>query len=288
MIIWLASYPKSGNTFLRSLLSAYLFTKDGNFLLNSIKSIKQFPAEGLFKKFGVDTSDELAFVKNYIKVQEKINSQDRKTVRFFKTHSGLYDINGYKFTDLNNTLGVIYIVRDPRSVVQSYANHQGMSLELATNTLLEFSALTGLGKHTHNIEEKTKKITHVGSWSSNYNTWKEFKKSNKYLLVKYEDLVLDTEKAFLEILNFIYKLGKSEIQIDNKKLKNTIESTTFSKMQKLEKEKGFIEEMENVDGKKITFFKYGPKKNDPNALPKFLKNKIEKEFKIELEELHYI
>jgi hypothetical protein len=49
MIIWLASYPKSGNTFLRSLLSAYLFTKDGIFLPNSIKNIKQFPAEGLFK-----------------------------------------------------------------------------------------------------------------------------------------------------------------------------------------------------------------------------------------------
>ena len=288
MIIWLASYPKSGNTFLRSLLSAYLFTKDGNFLLDSIKNIKQFPAEGLFKRFGVDTSNELELVKNYIRVQEKINSHDRKIVRFFKTHSGFYDINGYKFTDLNNTLGVIYIVRDPRSVVQSYANHQGMSLELASDTLLKFSALTGLGKHTHDIQAKTKKITHVGSWASNYNTWKEFKKSNKYLLVKYEDLVLNTEKTFVEILNFIYKLGKSEIQIDNKKLKNTIESTTFSKMQKLEKEKGFIEEMQNADGQKITFFKYGPKKNDPNVLPKFLKDKIEKEFKIELEELNYI
>ena len=288
MIIWLASYPKSGNTFLRSLLSTYLFTKDGNFFVDSLKNIKQFPSEGLFKRFGVDTSNELELVKNYIRVQEKINSYDRKIVRFFKTHSGFYDINGYKFTNLNNTLGVIYIVRDPRSVVQSYANHQGMSLEQASDTLLKFSALTGLGKHTHNIQEKTKKITHVGSWASNYNTWKEFKKSNKYLLVKYEDLVLNTEKTFVEILNFIYKLGKSEIQIDNKKIKNTIESTTFSNMQKLEKEKGFMEEMLDADGQKITFFKYGPKKNHPDALPKLLRDKIEKEFKTELKELNYI
>jgi len=288
MIIWLASYPKSGNTFLRSLLSAYLFTKDGIFLPNSIKNIKQFPAEGLFKKFGVDTSNQLEFVKNYISVQKKINSLDKKSIRFFKTHSGLYDINGFKFTDLNNTLGVIYIVRDPRSVVKSYANHQGMSLELAMKTLLEFSALTGLGKHTEKIEEKNKKISHVGSWASNYNSWKEFKKLDKYLLIKYEDLVFNTEKTFLKILNFIYKLGGSKVQIDNKKLKNSIESTTFSKMQKLEKEEGFNEEMKNIDNQKITFFKYGPKENDPNKLPKFLKDKIEKEFKTELEELNYL
>ena len=50
MIIWLASYPKSGNTFLRSLLSADIFTKDGNFNLN-FKKISQFPDLNIFKKF---------------------------------------------------------------------------------------------------------------------------------------------------------------------------------------------------------------------------------------------
>jgi hypothetical protein len=63
MIIWLASYPKSGNTYLRSLLSSYLFTEDGNFQLSSLKQIKQFPSVSLFKKFGVDTSNDLELVK---------------------------------------------------------------------------------------------------------------------------------------------------------------------------------------------------------------------------------
>ena len=286
MIIWLASYPKSGNTFLRSLLTAYLFTKDGNFQLNSLDKITQFPDINVFEKFGIDTSNDEEIVKNYINVQQKINSNNAKTIRFLKTHTSFYDINGYKFTDLSNTLGVIYIVRDPRSVAKSYASHNQMSLELATNKLLEFGTLTGEKKHSQIIKDQI--ITHVGSWSSNYNTWKEFKKLDRYLLVKYEDLVSDTEKTFVEILNFIYKLGKSKFQIDNNKLKNTLKSTTFSEMQKLEKEKGFPEAIKDIDGKKITFFKYGPKKNDPNFFPEDLKNKKEKELKNDLKELNYI
>jgi len=286
MIIWLSSYPKSGNTFLRSLLTAYLFTKDGKFQFNYLDKIDQFPDKNVFKKLGFETLNDEEMVKNYIKVQQKINSPDAKTIKFLKTHSSFYDINGYKFTDLNNTLGVIYIVRDPRSVVKSFANHNQIPLDLATKKMLEFTTLTGEKKHSITIKDQV--ITHMGSWSSNYNTWKEFKKLNRYLLIKYEDLVSDTEKTFLEILKFIYKLGKSKLEINNYKLKNSIKSTTFSEMQKLEREQGFHEAVKDVNGKKITFFKYGLIKNDPKLLPKVLKDKIEKELKNELEELGYI
>jgi len=285
MIIWLASYPKSGNTFLRSLLSAYFFTKDGNFQLDLLDKITQFPNINIFKKFGVDTSNDLEIVKNYINIQKKINSQNLKTIKFFKTHTSFYDINGYKFTDLNNTLGVIYIVRDPRSVVKSYANHNQMSLELATDKLLEFGTLTGETRHSQTAKDQI--ITHVGSWSSNYNTWKEFKKLNRYFLVKYEDLVSNTEQTLVEILKFIYMLGNSKPKIDNNKLKNTVKSTSFNVMQKLEKEKGFKEAIKDIDDNKITFFKYGLKKNDPSLFPKILNDKIQKELKNDLEELNY-
>ena len=95
MIIWLASYPKSGNTFLRSLLSSYLLTKDGNFKINSLKKIKQFPSIHLFNKFGIDTSNDLVLVENYIKVQEKLNLLDKQNIRFLKTHSSFHEINGH-------------------------------------------------------------------------------------------------------------------------------------------------------------------------------------------------
>ena len=286
MIIWLASYPKSGNTFLRSLLTSYLLTDDGKFDEKKLKEINQFPNLSLFKNLGIDTSDDLQIVKNYVKAQEKINSLDANKIRFIKTHSSLNDINGYKFTDLKNTLGVIYVVRDPRSVVRSYANHNQLSLEDATNRLLEFGATIGGIKGSDFGSNQI--VTHMGSWSSNYNTWKEFKKINSYLLVKYEDLVMDTKNTFLQVLNFIYKLGNSKLEINNSKLKNTIETTTFESMQKLEKQKGFTESVIDDNGKNIKFFKYGYKKNEKNILPQELQRKIETELKVEMNELGYL
>ena len=47
MIIWLASYPKSGNTLLRSMLTAYFYSKDGIFNFELLKNINQFPNQTL-------------------------------------------------------------------------------------------------------------------------------------------------------------------------------------------------------------------------------------------------
>ena len=128
----------------------------------------------------------------------------------------------------------------------------------------------------------------MGSWSSNYNTWKEFKKINSYLLIKYEDLVSNTRNTFLGILEFIYKLGGGKIEINNNKLKNTIETTTFKSMQSYENQKGFTESVADDNGKKVNFFKYGYKKNEKNILPQELKKKIETELNVEMNELGYL
>ena len=121
MFVWLASYPKSGNTLVRSMIAAYFFSQDGNYNFELIKNIKQFPNIGLFEKMGIDITKEKEVLKNYIRVQETFNKKD--ATQFLKTHSYLFNIDNNPFTDLNNTLGVIYIVRDPRNVVTSVANH---------------------------------------------------------------------------------------------------------------------------------------------------------------------
>ena len=54
MIIWLASYPKSGNTLLRSMLSSYYFSKDGKFEFKLLKNIHQFPNISLFKNLNIN------------------------------------------------------------------------------------------------------------------------------------------------------------------------------------------------------------------------------------------
>ena len=281
MIVWLASYPKSGNTLVRSMLSGYLFSKDGKFNFDLLKNIRKFPDFGVFKNLGIDITNENEVVKNYINVQNEINKRDGNSVRFLKTHSALNDINGYRFTDLKNTLGAVYIVRDPRKVVVSYANHSQISLNESLDRLIELRTLGGQN------DNQNKSVTHVGSWSSNYLSWKEFEKVKKYLLIKYEDLISDPEKYFLLILEFIHKLSNTKFEVDKVKLKNVIETTTFENLQNLEKKNSFPEAIKDVNGNFVTFFKYG-KKNTGKDLPKEINQKIEKVLNLEMKELGYL
>ena len=285
MIIWLASYPKSGNTLVRSMLSAYLFSKDGKFYFDLLKNIKQFPDLKLFKNLKVDINDKIEVIKNYINVQEKINQTDGNTLRFIKTHAALNNINGYQFTNLKNSLGVIYIVRDPRKVVVSYANHTQMNLEHSLKEMSKISVWGGKINYQDKIQDTLD--THAGSWVSNYNSWKEFKKYDKYLLVKYEDLISDPEKTFLLILNFIHKISKAKLILDDLKLKNVFKTTSFEYLQKLENESNFFEAPKTSDKKYIKFFKYG-KKNTGKDISINIKNEIEKGFASEMKELGYL
>ena len=64
MIIWLASYPKSGNTLVRSMIAAYMFSPDGDYNFDLIKNIKEFPHARLFTKLGYDTKNQKKTFKN--------------------------------------------------------------------------------------------------------------------------------------------------------------------------------------------------------------------------------
>ena len=277
MIIWLASYPKSGNTLVRSMFSAYYFSKEGNFNFELLKNIKQFPDYALFKNLGVNTTDNIEMVKNYLFVQEEINKRDGNSIRFLKTHSTLDSINGYQFTNTKNSLGVIYIVRDPRKVVLSTSNHYQITLDDSFSQLFDF----------YKIGNKNNILMHVGSWSSNYNSWKEFKKVNKYLLIKYEDLISKPKETFLLMLNFVHELTKKKFVIDKYKLNNVLKTTTFEYLQNLEKQKGFPESSKNQNGKSVKFFKYGNKNTGKN-IPDHISIKLQENFKIEMKELGYL
>ena len=190
MIVWLASYPKSGNTLVRALLSSYFFSNDGIFNFEIIKNIKQFPHIGLFENLGIDIKNEKEVIKNYVNAQASINKKD--SIQFCKTHSYLFNIDNNPFTDLDNSLGAIYIVRDPRNVVTSYAHHNSISINESAERMIN-SINYGGNLESDNISDRTK--VYMGSWSSNFNSWKSFKSPGKYLLVKYEDLVNDKEKT---------------------------------------------------------------------------------------------
>jgi hypothetical protein len=284
MFVWLASYPKSGNTLVRSLLASYFFSKDGIFNFDLIKNIKQFPHAALFESLGFDIKNEKELIKNYIKAQESINQKN--TVQFLKTHSYLFNIEGNGFTDLNNSLGVVYIVRDPRNIVSSLATFLNISITKAVDHLIHSTHIGGIEK-SHDKEEIIK--TYTGTWNGNFNSWKSFKSNRKYLLIKYEDLIANKEQTLKKILKFIHKLKNIKSEIDDIKLKNVIESTSFENMKNLEKNKGFIEARINKETQeKIPFFNLGPKNDWKKSLDLEIIKKIEKAFKKEMEELGYL
>ena len=136
MIIWLASYPKSGNTLLRSILASYFYSHEGDFSFNHLYKISQFPAVHQFMRLGVNVDNEVDVFKNFINAQNLINKESNKA-KFFKTHSSLCNMHGCNFTDLKNTLGVIYIVRDPRNIVTSFAHHYDLSIDEATDAMID-------------------------------------------------------------------------------------------------------------------------------------------------------
>ena len=273
MIIWLASYPKSGNTLLRSMLAAYFFSKDGIYDFGLIKNIKQFPHGGLFIKMGIDIKNHEETIKNYIKAQESFNKKD--ALQFLKTHSYLFNFNkDYPFTDLNNSLGAIYIVRDPRNVVTSFSKYRGLTNEEMADYMIKGS---GDG------------LTWTNTWANNFHSWKLFKEYEKYLLIKYEDLINKRELTFLNVLKFIHKVKNVKFVLDQVKFDNVIKTTTFDNMQKLEKQNGFSEAGINVrTGEKVTFFNLGPKNDWRKSLDLTIRQKIEKAFKKEMIELGYM
>ena len=67
MIIWLASYPKSGNTLMRSILSSYFYSKDGNFEFKNLNQIKQFPMSVDFMSLGINIENDKEVFQNFIK-----------------------------------------------------------------------------------------------------------------------------------------------------------------------------------------------------------------------------
>ena len=278
MILWLASYPKSGNTYLRSFLSTYFFSKDDCYSFDLLKNIGQYPKTSVFSRLGINIKDRHEVAKSHLKVQKKIN--DSKTLKFLKTHSSFVKMDGYSFTDLDNTLGVIYVVRDPRNVVSSFANHNSKTINDTTKLLMNELA-TG--------NEKDDVEVYMGSWAFNFNSWKTYKASNKYFLVKYEDLLNDTKKIFIEVLKFISSVSGSALKIDDKKLEKVIETTDFNYLKNMENKYGFNEAKINDNtGKKVNFFNLGPNNKWQILLNNEIREKIEVNFKNEMKELGYI
>ena len=281
MIFWIASYPKSGNTWLRALISSYYYSSNGIFNQKLLTKIDQFPEKAHFSNFNYDPKVVTDTSKFWILAQDQINKD--KKIKFFKTHNILGSINNNKFTDKKNTIGGIYIVRDPRNVITSIQNH----FELSKDEALKFMLNEKKFIHDYHRDNDYSDFQFISSWEKNYQSW--FRQNLFPIkIVKYEDLNDKTFEIFKEIINFIEKITNSKKSFDIIKAKNSIQSTEFSKMKKIEKKDGFVESvLSKNDPKKIPFFHLGPNNDWRNIFDINYKEKLKKIFEANLKELNY-
>lgn len=280
MIIWLASYPKSGNTWLRSLLSSYFFSKNGEFHFGLLKNIDQFPSINYFK------NDKDLYLKpestseKWITKQTEINKD--KKLRLFKTHSAMCKINGNRFTDPQNTLGAIYIVRDPRNLVTSLANHYQI------NTSEAFTFMQNEKKAlVTKKENRFLGFNALFSWSIHIDSWINYK-DFPILIVRYEDLQSKTFDTLKKVINFIQDLTPNKKVFDREKAKKTIISCGFNKLKNMENTYGFPEAMvkKNNTGK-VKFFNLGQENDYKKILDKKVLDQINKTYKEKLLKFNY-
>ena len=279
MIIWLASYPKSGNTWLRALLSSYLYS-DGKFNFDLLDKIEAFPNEKFFKNYPDKFQNPEDTSKYWLKEQEKINQS--KNVTFLKTHNALCKINDSRFTNSEITLGAIYIIRDPRNVITSLAHHYQISKKEALDFMLDEKR--GI---VSKVDNRYIGFQALFSWILNQKSWVE-NKNFPVLTVRYEDLQFETFKTFKKVIDFINKLTNSKKIIDREKAKKSIKNCDFENLKRLEKEKGFAEAItKKGSSEKIKFFNLGINNNYKNLLDPILLAKMNDLFQSELVKYNY-
>ena len=277
-IVWISSYPKSGNTFLRAMLSAFFYSKEGIFEQEYLMNISEFPRDFFDFK---SSNNFLNEVKEYEKIQKKISNTDKKVI-FLKTHSANLTINKI-FPTINKDCSMccINIVRDPRNVILSLKNHYNLDIKKSLNLLMNDKNFISM-----NDEDLSKGYTLTLDWASNYLSWKNQKDINT-IFVKFEDLVFDQEKTFTYILNNLKKFVN--LEIDKKKIENVVKTTNFKYLRQLEEKEGFIEnKIMGISDNKNFFFNKGPEQNFNKDLDPGILKEINKKYKNLLLELNYL
>ena len=277
MIIWLASYPKSGNTWVKFFLKSYFSSTNKELSLKTHIDdefkIETFPTLNLLKENKIDYLKFENIVKNWINLQNFLNLNNK--INFLKTHNAMCTINGHAFTNFKNTIGAIYIVRDPRDIVLSYANHFQVDNETAVKHMMDSKNGELKNDGSNNFHRSL-----MGSWSDNYNSWKNYK-GRELIIVKYEDLINNTFASFSRIVNYLNKINKTPF--DENKIKISINKSSFENLRKLEEKEGFEEK-----GKGLFFFRKGKIGAWKHDLDKNLIREVENKFGKEMRELGYI
>jgi hypothetical protein len=246
-ILWIASYPKSGNTWTRNFLHNLLkILEDGEDAPQNINEMNEFttweisarPYERLLGKppKECDRKDIAALRPQ---VQQEI-AENMDGLAMIKTHHALVMDRGTPTINFKVTSGAIYLVRNPLDVAISFSHHMSSDIDYAIDQMAEDDLETAVND---------KSIYEVyGSWSQHVESWTR-KPHRTIYVMRYEDMLADTPKMFGGLArHLLLKPTPSQLQA-------AIDRSSFEKLQKQEAEAegGFREKPEKAE----RFFREG-------------------------------
>lgn len=241
-ISWLSSYPKSGNTWIRMFINAFITKMPLN--INSSYQMARLDIDpGVLQLVCPTPIRELNHSEQFIyRPAMLLNMLKLSPGRLvLKTHSAKIALDGLPAHPLQISDCAIYIIRDPRDICLSLAEHMGTSIDAT----IEF-----MGNIKQGIEDAQGGfVSLLLTWSEHVKSWTTKNKNIATLVVKYEDLLTETEETFLQILKHLQLTNLSNI---TERFKFALKESDFEQLRLYEQNKGFVEK-----GKGERFFREG-------------------------------
>ncbi len=196
-IIWLASYPKSGNTWLRAFLHNFLRDPDRPYDINKLTDVTAGESQmswyrAIDPDLGQHQTDE-RIRELRPQVHRAISQKSSDTV-LVKTHNALVEEDGHPLVNLEVTAGAIYIVRNPLDVAISFSHHNGRSIDEIIDFMNAKSAQT-VGTDVNAYE-------HYGPWSEHVTSWTASPGPTLHVM-RYEDMLANPWKSFSGLVKFL-------------------------------------------------------------------------------------
>jgi len=234
-IVWLASYPKSGNTWTRIFIANYLTNSEKPIPINQIHRFGT--GDSIAKMYHIAAGREID-VNN---VQLSVNLRERvlqgivannADINLVKTHNIRKKTHGSELIPPKFTRSAIYIMRNPLDMAISYARHYDVAVEQAVQVV---------GSHENANAPTPKTVAmFLGSWSDHVRSWTNLS-PYPLLVLKYEDILADPETEFKKVLKHL------DVPLDQDRLERAIKFSSFKELTKQEENSGFIEKSEKSD-----------------------------------------
>ena len=291
-IFWISSYPKSGNTLLRAILTGLFYSDDGNVQFANMRNIGLFETTrrlNFIKSIDKDDFYNLGDLRILSKYWQKIQTNQELKIEkgfgFLKTHSCLVSIKDNFFTSTEITKGYIYVVRDPRDLCISWAHHSNYSIDQSIDFLCNpLSTLKWINKSRFSLIPKNIfPLQFISSWDEHVKSWTKNNFNVPKLIIKYEDLLTNKKVIIKEIIEFFDKNFGIKIKNANLKIDNILKTTNFSYMKNMESKNGFDEAMPSG-----SFFREGKKQEWKKILNKKQQLKILENFKRYMDMFDYL